>query len=510
MNKSKMSGLCTVAAFLGLFTFGNVSPLSAGETFSSFIKGGNMNDIAAIEASGFVYKVNGVATDPFVTLKNYGMNYVVLQLWTSTGTAYDEAHVLASAKSVKAAGLKLVINFYYADGYNANLPAGWPTDIPSLSTKVYNYTRQILLDLQAQGTTPDMVKIGNEVFPWNAGFMLPEGPLTYNTSTNAVTLSANYITLTKQAIAAVRAFDPTIKILIHSACPTAAGNYNFYSQLVTQGVDYDVMALSWYQIDQGTLLQLQSVVDDLATNISKKVMVVECTCPWSSGDSGDEDTTGEPPYDGTEYYPVSFDGCSWYYQDMMQIVATAPNNAGVGVISWTTDLVGTYGTWGGSHWDNCCLWNTTDGNLNASAYPWKTTVNIGTGIVFNGVYKIDSFHDDNSLWKETNTSIQTTAYEAWSTQRWTLANVGGSSHSILSINNSDALTNASSTSLICSGAYSGASNQQWEIVPQLYGKFQIINVSANNPLWECTDTTINCSQPNSGWSTQSWHLTPTQ
>ena len=101
-------------------------------------------------------------------LKDNGVNYIRLRIWVNPANGYNnKTKVLAFAKTVKAKGLKLLIDFHYSDawadpGHQAK-PAAWASHgISQLQTDVYNYTYSVCTALKSQGTTPDSVQIGNE------------------------------------------------------------------------------------------------------------------------------------------------------------------------------------------------------------------------------------------------------------------------------------------------------------------------------------------------------------
>src|SRR5512142_2748217 len=115
------------------------------------------------------YNASGTQQDPLTILKGVGVNYIRLRIWNNPASGYNnKTKVLAYAKLVKAAGLKLMIDFHYSDTWadpgKQFKPAAWSSHgISQLQTDVYNYTFDVCNSLKAQGTTPDSVQIGNEI-----------------------------------------------------------------------------------------------------------------------------------------------------------------------------------------------------------------------------------------------------------------------------------------------------------------------------------------------------------
>ena len=119
-------------------------------------------------------------------------------------------------------------------------------------------------ELKSQGTSPDMVQIGNEV---NHGMVWPEGSIN-----NLDSLAA----LIKSGVRAVREVSPATVIMLH----VALGGQNeesqfFYDNMLARGVEFDVIGESFYPKWHGTLNDLKNNLDNLANRYNKDVIVVE-------------------------------------------------------------------------------------------------------------------------------------------------------------------------------------------------------------------------------------------
>ncbi|MET0135999.1 MAG: glycosyl hydrolase 53 family protein [Kibdelosporangium sp.] len=75
----------------------------------------------------------------------------------------------------------------------------------ALTKAAYDHTYDVLTGLKAQGTTADMVQVGNEI---NGGTLWPDG-----STDNWDTLAA----LLKSGAAAVKAVSPATKVVLHLA-----------------------------------------------------------------------------------------------------------------------------------------------------------------------------------------------------------------------------------------------------------------------------------------------------
>lgn len=151
----------------------------------------------------------------------------------------------------------LLINFHYSDTWadpgKQFKPAAWEKlDLAGLKKTVYDHTRSVLSGLGEQGTTPDMVQIGNEV---TNGMLWPDG--------RAKDHFDNFAELVKAGIAAARAVDPKIKIVLHHD----KGNNNkavrwWLDNLISRGVRFDIIGLSCNT--DGPVESWKTNFDDLA------------------------------------------------------------------------------------------------------------------------------------------------------------------------------------------------------------------------------------------------------
>jgi len=240
--------------------------------------GADISFLPQMEERGMKFSDQGVQKDAVQILKDHGFNYIRLRIFNdpSLDSGYspkkgfcDEAHTLQMAKRVKAAGMKLLLDFHYSD-YWADpgkqfKPAAWRNlSFTELKKALYNYTVKVIQDLKDQGTSPDMVQVGNEI---NHGLVWPEGSVG-NVDSMAQLIAAG--------IAGVKAVEPTIPIMMH----IALGGQNseavfFIDQLLARKVQFDVVGLSYYPKWHGTLDDLNDNMNDLLRRYHKDLIVVE-------------------------------------------------------------------------------------------------------------------------------------------------------------------------------------------------------------------------------------------
>ncbi|HWR33273.1 MAG TPA: beta-galactosidase GalA, partial [Chitinophagaceae bacterium] len=240
--------------------------------------GADISFLPELEARGMKFSDNGVEKDAIQILKEHGFNYVRLRIFNdpardsgySPGKGFcDLANTKIMAKRVKDAGMKLLLDFHYSDYWadpgKQYKPYAWRNlSFEELKKAMYNYTKDVIQQLKDQGTTPDMVQIGNEV---NHGIIWPEGNVA-NIDGLAQLINAG--------TAATKSVDPSIKMMLH----VALGGQNdesvfFIDNMLARGVYFDVIGESYYPKWHGTLDDLRDNLDDLVRRYNKDVIVVE-------------------------------------------------------------------------------------------------------------------------------------------------------------------------------------------------------------------------------------------
>lgn len=240
--------------------------------------GADISFLPQLEDRGIKFTENGVQKDAIQILKDHGFNYIRLRIFNDPAqdSGYspkkgfcDLEHTKQMAKRVKAAGMKLLLDFHYSDYWadpgKQYKPAAWKgLSFPELKKALYDYTRKVMQELKDQGTTPDMVQVGNEI---NHGIVWPEGSVS-NFDGLAQLVSAG--------TAAVKSVDPAVIMMMH----VALGGQNhesvfFIDNMLARGVHFDVIGESYYPKWHGTLGDLENNLEDLARRYDRDVIVVE-------------------------------------------------------------------------------------------------------------------------------------------------------------------------------------------------------------------------------------------
>lgn len=242
--------------------------------------GADISFLPQLESRGMKFSENGVEKDLFDILKDHKINYIRLRIFNdpAADSGYspklgfcDLEHTKQMAKRVKAAGMKFLLDFHYSDTWadpgKQFKPSAWKGyNFTQLTKAIREYTKTVLRSLKEQGTVPDMVQVGNEI---NHGMIWPDG------SINNMDTLTQFI---KAGIAGVNDVDPSINIMLHIAC----GGQNkestyFLDNMLSHGVEFDVIGQSYYPKWHGTLDDLKKNVTDLSGRYKQDIIVVEYT-----------------------------------------------------------------------------------------------------------------------------------------------------------------------------------------------------------------------------------------
>lgn len=240
--------------------------------------GADISFLPELEAKGMRFYDNGKERDAILILKDHGFNYVRLRLFNNPAadSGYspkdgfcDLQHTLQMAKRVKNAGMKLLLDFHYSD-YWADpgkqfKPSAWKgLSFEEMKKAMYEYTRDVIQQFKNQGTTPDMVQVGNEI---NHGIIWPEGNVMHLDS---------LAQLLKTGTEAVMSVDPSIIMMLHIALGGQnAESVFFIDNMLKRNVPFDVIGQSYYPKWHGTLPDLKANLNDLVKRYKKDVIVVE-------------------------------------------------------------------------------------------------------------------------------------------------------------------------------------------------------------------------------------------
>ena len=241
--------------------------------------GADISWLQSQEDHGVRFSDGGVEGDAIEILRDNGFNYIRLRLFVNPRSELgysqrdgycDLEHTLAMAKRVKEAGMFLLLDFHYSDNWadpqKQIMPQAWQTlSYDEVCVEVYNHTKSVLEALNAQGTTPDMIQIGNEV---SNGMLWPYGSVRHSFS--------GLCGLLKEGVRAARELAPDAEIMLHVALGgQAEESERFFDAMAKYEVDYDLIGQSYYPEWHGTLEELEANLNMLVSRYRKPIIVVE-------------------------------------------------------------------------------------------------------------------------------------------------------------------------------------------------------------------------------------------
>ncbi len=306
------------------------------------IRGADLSLLGFLEARGVQFKDQGHPEDAIAICRQHGLNYIRLRLFLqpdgTAGQVNSLPYTLALAQRVKAAGLHLLLDLHYSDGWadpgHQVTPRAWQgLDHSQLVEKVFAYTRDTLLDFQRAGCRPDMVEVGNEI---THGMLWPDGRNASEAGWD------RFADLLKAGIRGVRAADPdgSIKILIHvdRGSHLSVSRW-FFDHLTARHVPFDDIGLSYYPFWNGPLPGLEKNLAFLATTYHKDIIIAETDCNWRGGDPK------------RAYFPATPAGQEAFLAQLIRTVAATPGGHGQGVFYWGGEWIDN-GPWPGAGWLN--------------------------------------------------------------------------------------------------------------------------------------------------------------
>ena len=298
-------------------------------------------------AAGATFTYHGRAQNPVTIMRENGSNYARLRLWVDPPPGYNDlASDLAMARLIKAAGMKLLLDIQYSDFWadpsKQNIPAAWQgQDLAQLTTTVRSYTQQVISAFARQGTPVDMAAIGNEI---RNGMLWPVGEVDPSTGAGYDNLAQ----LLKAGVAGAEAGNPPGHQLLIMMHYDQGGNNQlsqaFYQNLVSRGVPFDVIGLSYYPFFHGPISAMRQNVDALATQFHKPIIIAETQYPWTlaNGNSPIGDSTGNFVWETSQLspgYPASPGSQLSFISDELSILAQVPDGLGAGLFYWAPEWI---------------------------------------------------------------------------------------------------------------------------------------------------------------------------
>ncbi|NBH15846.1 glycosyl hydrolase [Lachnospiraceae bacterium] len=313
-----------------------------------FIKGMDVSTLLELETLGARFRdADGDERDVLSILQEYGTNAIRLRLWnhpySQEGEPYgggtnDMDSVISLAKRVRERGMYFLLDVQYSDFW-ANSgrqikPKAWADFTGKrLEYAVYDYTLAMLRNFRTEGVFPDMIQIGNAL---SNGLLWPDGRHP-NYENIAWFVSAG--------IRAVRAVDQEMPIMIHLGNGDSNALYRewFDSYFENDGLDFDIIGLSYFPCLHGSLNNLEDNMCDLAERYGKELIVTEvstgytmekCTKNEKLKSGGGKGMAVKPALAKKTEYPLTKKGQADFMEELMKRIARVPKGLGKGFFYW--------------------------------------------------------------------------------------------------------------------------------------------------------------------------------
>ncbi len=219
----------------------------------AFLLGADITMTLEDEYWGATYRDGGVEKSLEEILRSHGFNAIRIDTFVNPSAAggyaanmeqpfRDLAHTITLAQRVKARGMFFLLDLHMSDTWtnpgSQTTPLAWQgLGRAALEDAVYDYVLDAVQSLIDADARPDMVQIGNEI---TNGFLWESGRITGDDFTN-------FGRLLKSGIAAVRAVDPTIEVMLHiEKCNDLATSRWWLDGVIGEGVAFDVLGQSCY------------------------------------------------------------------------------------------------------------------------------------------------------------------------------------------------------------------------------------------------------------------------
>jgi len=319
--------------------------MTAGRKTPKFLLGADISFLAAPGRGKYAprpgYQEHGKAGDELTILMNHGWRAFRLRVFVSpVRNAPDNSleNTIPLARRIKALGALFSLDMHFSDTWadpqHQEIPSAWRgLDFDSLERRVESYARNVIRRLKDAGAMPDWVQIGNEITRgtlWPLAQVQIPGSTQYNPP-EPYDEAEQWNRLTRIIKAAIRGVrsaagktPPRIVIHIDQGADWPVTKW-FFDHLGAAGVDYDIIAESFYpEWRHGTLEGLRANMTACANRYGKDFLVAETGYDSSRVKDNDD-----------MVWPVTPEGRLQFMADIVATVMRSPR--GIGVLYWAPE-----------------------------------------------------------------------------------------------------------------------------------------------------------------------------
>jgi arabinogalactan endo-1,4-beta-galactosidase len=313
----------------GLFAVGILGLYSNRGEAAEYAIGADLSFLKQAEDRGTVFKENGEPKRGLQIFKDHGYNWIRLRLFhTPAELPNNLDYTLKSAKTARAVGFKVLLDFHYSDTWadpgKQIIPAAWKgKSHEQLVEAVFEYTRDTMAAFSTADAFPQMVQLGNEITP---GMLWPDAKLPGNWQ--------NFADLLKSAIRGVETATgtnqrPRIMLHIDRGGDKRTTKY-FFDNINKYGVPFDVIGQSYYPWWHGSLLDLRENLLFMASEYKKDIILVEVAYCWR--------TTQYRQRKGP--FLETPEGQRDFLDEVNRMILDTPDGRGIGIFWWEPAVIG--------------------------------------------------------------------------------------------------------------------------------------------------------------------------
>nr|MCR5741120.1 arabinogalactan endo-1,4-beta-galactosidase [Gammaproteobacteria bacterium] len=267
-------------------------------------------------------------------------------------------------KEAKDYDLKVILDLHYSDTWADTktqiVPSEWKDyTYNEVLDSIYTYTKDVLNTIKDNNLSIDYIQIGNEI---DYGIISPFGYIDWDKRDESFDKVAEILS---NGIKATREIFPSTKIIIHTANGLYRWVYedtwgnaemHFYEELEKRNLDYDIIGASFYTFENDVtpISYISDIIDNYKDKFDKEVMMVETSYAYTYEYN---DYTSNIFYKDKELeeYPVSFEGQTKLILDLIEELASAKDNNGIGLCYWGGEWIPNTDSFMKSTWANQAL-----------------------------------------------------------------------------------------------------------------------------------------------------------
>ena len=242
------------------------------------------------------------------------------------GLHTDQDYLIDTATAADELGMKIVLTFFYSDWWadpgHQLIPETWldeegEIEFEELKNNVYQHSKNTIEVLKEAGVMPEMVQIGNEI---QGGILHPYGQYWSDIWEDEDQGWEKFAELLNSGIEGVKdgSGEKTApEIIMHHHYGGDDVTW-FYNQLTEEGVNWDVIGLSYYPMWHNTITGFFEDIKDVADYYGSEhdIYLIETAYYWRETEAGYWDEDWNPYYEEGPPYPQTQQGQYNYLQEI--------------------------------------------------------------------------------------------------------------------------------------------------------------------------------------------------